>query len=73
MAVCRIFVFSFAAMLNMVAHALVRCGFYNAICCHMPKTQQKKAIQWLIAVVAFYGLLLLIAGIILYSCGVIKL
>ena len=43
MAVYRIFVFLFAAMLNMVDHALVRCGFYNAICCHMPKTQQKKS------------------------------
>ena len=27
----------------MVDPALVRCGFYNAICCHMPKTQQKKS------------------------------
>ena len=34
---------------------------------------RKKAIQWIIAVVALYGLLLLIAGIILYFCGVIKL
>ena len=37
------------------------------------KHSRKKAIQWLIAVVALYGLLLLIAGIILYFCGVIKL
>ena len=37
------------------------------------KHSRKKAIQWLIAVVALYGLLLLIAGIILYFFGVIKL
>ena len=48
-------------------------AFIMQFCTVHKKYGRKKAIQWLIAVVALYGLLLLIAGIILYFCGVIML